>query len=246
MLLFGLLVPFLGTVLGAAGVFFAKGNISKKGEQLFSSFAAGVMTAAAVWSLLLPSIERSAHPQWLNAAGGFAAGVVFLLLCNRLSAKKGNMRMDFGEKTMLVFAVTLHNIPEGMAVGVAFASALQSRSKAALASAFVLALGIAIQNLPEGAIISLPLKARGAGKGKAFLCGALSGAVEPLAAGITLLMSALVTRLLPFFLAFAAGAMLFVCVDELIPSAKSEENSRSVLGFSAGFLLMMILDVALG
>ena len=245
MVLLGILVPFFGTALGAAAVFLMKKEFSAAVQKLLMGFAAGVMMAASVWSLLLPAIELSHAPRWLPAAGGFAGGIVFLMGCEALCARAEKQRAQPRSKnTMLIFAVTLHNIPEGMAVGVSFAGALNADTGAALAAAFALAAGIAIQNFPEGAIISMPLAAEGVSKPKAFIYGVLSGVVEPLAAALTLFLTAIAVKVLPLLLAFAAGAMVYVCVNELIPYAHSEKKMDiGVIGFGVGFLVMMVLDV---
>ena len=247
----GLMIPFIGTSLGAAIVFFMRKDIRSFTEKFLSGFAAGIMVAASVWSLIIPSIELSKNPQWLVPALGFCGGIIFLSISEKISERLMKIRekvsLTLGSKTMLVFAVTLHNIPEGMAVGVAFAGAVNSGDKTLFASAFALALGIAIQNIPEGAIISMPLKVQGSSRIKSFLLGSLSGAVEPIAAVITLAVSSAVSRLMPFFLSFAAGAMIYVCVNELIPDSKAEGRVNiGIFGFCLGFLIMMILDVALG
>ena len=222
-----------------------KKELSAAVQKCLMGFAAGVMVAASVWSLLLPAIELSGSPQWLPAAVGFAGGIAFLMGCEALSERIENRRKQSrSQNGMLIFAVTLHNIPEGMAVGVSFAGALKAGSGAAFAAAFALALGIAIQNFPEGAIISMPLAAEGYSKPKAFLYGVLSGVVEPLAAALTLLLTALAVKVLPLLLAFAAGAMIYVCVNELIPYSRSEKSINiGVIGFGVGFLVMMVLDV---
>lgn len=226
-------------------MFLMRKKLSESVQKLLMGFAAGVMVAASVWSLLLPAIELSGNPQWLPAAAGFAGGIAFLMGCEALSERIENRRKQSrSQNGMLIFAVTLHNIPEGMAVGVSFAGALKAGSGAAFAAAFALALGIAIQNFPEGAIISMPLAAKGYSKPKAFLYGVLSGVVEPLAAALTLLLTALAVKVLPLLLAFAAGAMIYVCVNELIPYSRSEKSINiGVIGFGVGFLVMMVLDV---
>ena len=222
-----------------------KKELSAAVQKCLMGFAAGVMVAASVWSLLLPAIELSGSPQWLPAAVGFAGGIAFLMGCEALSERIENRRKQSrSQNGMLIFAVTLHNIPEGMAVGVSFAGALKAGSGAAFAAAFALALGIAIQNFPEGAILSMPLSAEGYSEPKAFLYGVLSGVVEPLAAALTLLLTALAVKVLPLLLAFAAGAMIYVCVNELIPYSRSEKSINiGVIGFGVGFLVMMVLDV---
>lgn len=246
LVILGMITPFLGTSLGAAAVFFMKRGVHERRQALLLGFASGVMTAAAVWSLLLPAIARAGEPKWLSPSIGFVCGCAFLAVCETLSdaLQQGRSRT---KHSMMFLAVTLHNIPEGMAVGVAFAAALNARTHQALAAAFVLALGIAIQNFPEGAIIALPLHAQGVSKPKAFLFGTLSGVVEPVGAVLTLWLTAAVEKVLALLLSAAAGAMVYVCVNELIPASKHEGNGNcGVLGFGGGFLVMMILDVALG
>jgi ZIP family zinc transporter len=252
----GLLLPFVGTSLGSAMVFLLKGSISRTLQRVLTGFAAGVMVAASFWSLLLPALEGSEHMgrlSFIPAAVGFLVGMGFLLLLDEVTP---HMHMDNGEEgpktnlkrtTKLILAVTLHNIPEGMAVGVVYANLLAGDGLVSSAGAFALALGIAIQNFPEGAIVSMPLRAEGLPKSKTFLFGVLSGVVEPLAAFVTILASSLVASLLPYLLAFAAGAMFYVVVEELIPEMSEGEHSNSgTIAFSLGFVLMMILDVALG
>ena len=253
----GLLIPFLGTTLGSATVFLMKNKLNKKVEKILLGFAAGVMIAASVWSLLIPSIDMAQEQgilPWLPAAIGFMLGIVFLLVLDSLiphlhleSTKPEGIKTKLKKTTMMVFAVTLHNIPEGMAVGVSFAGALMENTGITLAGAFALAIGIAIQNFPEGAIISMPLKAEGMSKGKAFLYGTLSGIVEPIGAIITILLTSTVIPILPYVLAFAAGAMIYVVVEELIPESQVGEHSNiGTIGVAIGFTIMMILDVALG
>ena len=255
--LLGILIPFAGTALGSAMVFFMKKEMNERLQKLLLGFASGVMIAASVWSLLIPAIEMSEQEgttAWIPAAAGFLLGMGFLLLLDTLTPhlhftedKPEGMPAHLKKTTMLVLAVTLHNIPEGMAVGVVFAGMLSRNTEITMAGAFALSIGIAIQNFPEGAIISMPLKSEGTGKGKAFLYGMLSGAVEPVAAGITILLAGFITPVLPYLLSFAAGAMLYVVVEELIPEASEGEHSNiGTIGFAAGFVLMMILDVALG
>lgn len=252
----GLLIPFLGTSLGAAMVFFLKKQISGVVQKSLTGFAAGVMVAASFWSLLQPALDGSAAMgslAFLPAAVGFLIGVGFLLLLDVITP---HMHMDsqsegpkngFRRTTKLILAVTLHNIPEGMAVGVVYAGLLSGSSGITAAGALTLSLGIAIQNFPEGAIVSMPLLAEGMPKRKTFLMGVLSGAVEPVAALVTLLAAGLITPVMPYFLAFAAGAMMFVVVEELIPEMSEGEHSNvGTIAFSLGFVLMMILDVALG
>ena len=253
----GLLIPFLGTTLGSATVFLMKNKLNKKVEKILLGFAAGVMIAASVWSLLIPSIDMAQEQgilPWLPAAIGFMLGIVFLLVLDSViphlhleSTKPEGIKTKLKKTTMMVFAVTLHNIPEGMAVGVSFAGTLMENTGITLAGAFALAIGIAIQNFPEGAIISMPLKAEGMSKGKAFLYGTLSGIVEPIGAIITILLTSTVIPILPYVLAFAAGAMIYVVVEELIPESQVGEHSNiGTIGVAIGFTIMMILDVALG
>ncbi len=256
-LLIGLLIPFLGTVLGSGMVFFMKDKINVKLEKLLLGFASGVMIAASIWSLLIPAIDMSSEYgdfSWLPAAVGFLFGVFFLLILDSIiphlhidTDKPEGISVKFKRATMLVLAVTLHNIPEGMAVGVVFASALSGSTNIPLAAAFVLAIGIAIQNFPEGAIISMPLKSEGISKTKAFFYGVLSAIVEPFGAILTILLTSFITNVLPYFLAFAAGAMIYVVVEELVPeSQKGEHSNIGTIGVAMGFILMMVLDVALG
>lgn len=255
--LVGLLIPFIGTTLGAAMVFLMKNKMNSKLEKALLGFASGVMIAASIWSLLQPAIEMSEEQgkiPWLAPSVGFMIGIVFLLLLDSLiphlhlnSDKPEGLSSKLKKTTMLVLAVTLHNIPEGMAVGVVFAGMLAQNSLITLAGAFALSIGIAIQNFPEGAIISMPLKEEGMSKGKAFVLGMLSGIVEPIAAVITLLITNLVVPVLPYILAFAAGAMIYVVVEELIPEAQNGEHTNiGTIGCAIGFVLMMILDIALG
>lgn len=254
---YGLLIPFLGTALGAGMVFFLKNNIKQSVEKLLLGFASGVMIAASVWSLLIPAIEMSEEQGkigWLAPAVGFLLGMVFLLVLDSVvphmhldKEKPEGVKSKLKKTTMLVLAVTLHNIPEGMAVGVTFAGAILGNSGITMTGAFALAIGIAIQNFPEGAIISMPLKSEGVSKGKAFLYGAISGIVEPIAAIITILLTELVVPILPYLLSFAAGAMIYVVVEELIPESQMGEHSNvGTVGVALGFVIMMILDVALG
>ena len=255
--LYGILLPFLGTSLGAACVFFMKKSLSDRVQRALTGFAAGVMVAASVWSLLIPAIEQSStlgQAAFLPAAVGFWAGVLFLLALDHiiphLHAKSGQTegpKSRLQRTTMMILAVTLHNIPEGMAVGVVCAGFLSGSAQITAAGALTLSLGIAIQNFPEGAIISMPLRAEGMGKGRAFLGGVLSGVVEPIGAILTVLAAQLVVPALPYLLSFAAGAMLYVVVEELIP--EMSQGSHSNIGtvfFAVGFSVMMILDVVLG
>lgn len=253
----GLLIPFIGTTLGSAMVFLMKNQMNKKVEKLLLGFASGIMIAASVWSLLIPSIEMTEEGggiPWLPATIGFLSGIIFLLILDNTTPhlhlntdKPEGLKSKFKKTTMMIFAVTLHNIPEGMAVGVTFAGALIGNSGITMAGAMSLALGIAIQNFPEGAIISMPLKSEGMSKSKAFLCGMLSGIVEPIGAIITIVLTNTIVPSLPYFLAFAAGAMIYVVVEELIPEAQEGKHSDiGTIGVAIGFVIMMILDVALG
>ena len=253
----GIAIPFLGTTLGAAMVFFMKNKINNKVEKTLLGFASGVMVAASVWSLLMPSIEMAGEQKiisWIPATIGLLLGILFLLVLDSIiphlhlkNSKPEGLKSKLKKTTMMVLAVTLHNIPEGMAVGVLFAGALSQNSGVTMAGAFALAIGIAIQNFPEGAIISMPLKGEGMSKPKAFLCGTLSGIVEPIGAVITILLTSAIVRVLPYLLSFAAGAMLYVVVEELIPESQNGEHSNlGTIGFAIGFAIMMILDVALG
>ena len=253
----GLVIPFIGTTLGAAMVFLMKKEMNKKVEKILLGFASGVMIAASVWSLLIPSIEMAetqGKVAWIPAAIGFLLGIVFLLVLDSIvphmhleSENPEGIKSKLKKTTMMVFAVTLHNIPEGMAVGVTFAGALAQNAGITMAGAFALAVGIAIQNFPEGAIISMPLKSEGVSKTKAFLYGALSGIVELIGAIITILLTNAVVPILPYLLSFAAGAMIYVVVEELIPESQAGEHSNiGTIGVAIGFTIMMILDVALG
>lgn len=253
----GIMIPFLGTALGAACVFFMKKAMHHKLQRALTGFAAGVMVAASIWSLLIPALEQAESMgkfSFIPAVIGFWIGILFLLLLDHViphlhmnSEEAEGPKSQLQKTTMLVLAVALHNIPEGMAVGVVYAGWLTGNSQITLMGAFVLSLGIAIQNFPEGAIISMPLKAHGMSKGKAFLYGILSGIVEPLGALLTILAAGLVIPALPYLLSFAAGAMMYVVVEELIPemSEGPHSNIGTVL-FAIGFTLMMTLDVALG
>ena len=252
-----ILIPFLGTSLGAACVFFMKNLLSDSVERSLTGFAAGVMIAASVWSLLIPAIEQSENMgKWsfIPAVTGFWAGVLFLLLLDRAithlhrnSEKAEGPKSKLQRTTMMVLAVTLHNIPEGMAVGVVYAGYLSGNEKITAAGALALSIGIAIQNFPEGAIISLPLRAEGMKKTKAFVAGVLSGIVEPIGAVLTVLAAGLIIPSMPYLLSFAAGAMLYVVVEELIPEMSQGEHSNiGTVFFAVGFTVMMMLDVALG
>ena len=244
------MIPFAGTTLGSAMVFFMRG-MNKQIEKFLLGFAAGVMIAASVWSLLIPAIDMAGEMgqiAWIPAAGGFLGGMAFLLVLDSLiphlhleSTKPEGVESTLKKTTMLVLAVTLHNIPEGMSVGVTFAGALIGDA------GITMAVGIAIQNFPEGAIISLPLRSEGVSKMRAFVYGALSGIVEPIGACVTILLAEQIVSALPVFLAFAAGAMIYVVVEELIPEAQAGEHSNiATVGVAVGFVIMMILDVSLG
>ncbi len=271
-ILTGTLIPFVGTTLGAAMVFFLRNEMNERLQKALLGFASGVMVAASVWSLLIPAIEMSEEQgviAWVPATVGFLMGMGFLLLLDTLTPHiyqaeaeaEGSLEKCAGpecggfcacngiqKKTaMLVLAVTLHNIPEGMAVGVTFAGVMNENTLISMAGAFVLAVGIAVQNFPEGAIISMPLRGEGMSRKKAFLYGTASGAVEPAAAWITILLTRLVMPILPYLLAFAAGAMIYVVVEELVPESQTGKHSSiGTIGVAAGFAVMMILDVALG
>ena len=254
----GILIPFIGTSLGAAMVFFLKNVISDKLKRILTGFAAGVMVAASFWSLLQPALESSegmGRLAFVPAAIGFLIGIGFLLLLDVITPHMHMNMNNEGEgpksslkrTTKLILAVTLHNIPEGMAVGVVYANLVAGSSLVSTAGALALAIGIAIQNFPEGAIVSMPLRGEGMSKGKTFWYGVLSGAVEPVAAVITIFAFSFVTAILPYMLAFAAGAMMYVVVEELIPEMSEGEHSNwGTIAFSIGFVVMMVLDVALG
>ena len=253
----GLMIPFLGTTLGSAMVFFMRKEMNKKIEKMLLGFAAGVMIAASVWSLLIPAIdmaEEQGKIAWIPATIGFLGGMAFLLVLDTLiphlhleSSEPEGIEANLKKTTMLVLAVTLHNIPEGMSVGVTFAGAIIGNAGVTMAGAFALAVGIAIQNFPEGAIISMPLRSEGVSRLRSFAYGALSGIVEPVGALITILLAKQIVPALPFLLAFAAGAMIYVVVEELIPESQSGEHSNiGMIGVAFGFVIMMILDVALG
>ena len=254
--LLGIMIPFIGTSLGAGMVFFLKNQISENVQKILTGFAAGVMVAASFWSLLQPALESSEGMGKLSfapAAVGFLVGIGFLLLLDEVTPHMHMDNQDEGPKnnlkrtTKLILAVTLHNIPEGMAVGVVYAGWLAGGTGVSQAAALALAVGIAIQNFPEGAIVSMPLRAEGMPKGRTFLYGVLSGAVEPIASLITILAASAVVPVLPYFLAFAAGAMMYVVVEELIPEMSEGKHSNwGTVAFAVGFVLMMILDVALG
>ncbi len=255
--LYGLMIPFIGTSLGALCVFFIKSSISDMVHRALTGFAAGVMVAASIWSLLIPSIDHASNMgKWsfFPAAAGFWAGILFLLaldkivphLHNRSNQTEG-VRSNLSRATMLVLAVTLHNIPEGMAVGVVYAAYISGDTRMSVMGALALSIGIAIQNFPEGAIISMPLRSERISKGRSFAYGVLSGVVEPVGALITICAASLIIPALPYLLSFAAGAMIYVVVEELIP--EMSEGSHSNMGtvfFAVGFTIMMVLDVALG
>lgn len=253
----GLMIPFLGTTLGSAIVFFMRKEMNKKIEKMLLGFAAGVMIAASVWSLLIPAIdmaEEQGKIAWIPATIGFLGGMAFLLVLDTLiphlhleSSEPEGVEANLKKTTMLVLAVTLHNIPEGMSVGVTFAGVMIGNTGVTMAGAFALAVGIAIQNFPEGAIISMPLRSEGVSRLRSFVYGALSGIVEPVGALITILLAKQIVPALPFLLAFAAGAMIYVVVEEMIPESQSGEHSNiGTIGVAFGFVIMMILDVALG
>ncbi len=256
-LIIGLLIPLLGTMLGAAFVFFMKDDLSPRVQKTLLGFASGVMVAASVWSLLIPAMEMVADSgKWsvLPAAAGFLLGISFLLALDELTphlhvgsdAPEGP-RSRLSRTAMLALAVTIHNLPEGMAVGVVFAGAEQGAAGLSIASAVAVSLGIAIQNIPEGAIISMPMLAEGNSKWRSFLIGSLSGAVEPAGAVAVMLLASLLMPVMPYMLAFAAGAMFYVVVEELIPDASNGQHSNlSTIGFAVGFVLMMVLDVVMG
>lgn len=253
----GLFIPFLGTSLGAACVFFMRGEMHRGVQRGLTGFASGVMVAASVWSLLIPAIEESSDwgkLAFLPAVIGFGGGILFLLFLDHIiphlhmgAERAEGPRSHLARTTMLVLAVTLHNIPEGMAVGVVLAGFLSGHGDITYASAMALSIGIGIQNFPEGAIISMPLRGAGMGKMKSFVGGMLSGAVEPVGGMLTILLTSLVVPLMPYLLSFAAGAMMYVVVEELIPEMSEGEHSDiGVLTFALGFMVMMTLDVALG
>ncbi len=254
---YGIMIPFIGTALGAGCVFLMKKSLSDKVQRALNGFASGVMVAASIWSLIIPAIEQSENLgkfSFFPAVIGFWAGVLFLLLLDHViphlhqnGTQAEGPKSHLQKTTMMLLAVTLHNIPEGMAVGVVYAGYLSGNAEISAAGALALSLGIAIQNFPEGAIISMPLRAEGMKKSKAFMSGALSGIVEPVGAAITVLAAHFILPALPYLLSFAAGAMLYVVVEELIPEMSQGEHSNiGTLFFAAGFSVMMMLDVALG
>ena len=251
------LLPFLGTTVGSAFVFFLKGKMNRTLQRILTGFAAGVMVAASIWSLIIPAMDQSAHMgklAFLPALVGVWLGFVFLLILDHLiphlhlnSDCPEGRDCGLGKSTMMVLAVALHNLPEGMAVGVVVAGWLGGQESISFASALALSLGIALQNLPEGAIISMPLKSNGMSRGRAFGYGVASGIIEPIGAIVTILLASWVVPILPYMLAFAAGAMLYVVVEELIPEMSEGEHSNiGTIFFAVGFTLMMVLDVALG
>ncbi|MCR5315995.1 MAG: ZIP family metal transporter [Bacteroidaceae bacterium] len=256
-ILFGLFIPLLGTMLGSAFVFLMKNQMSQRLQKALLGFASGVMVAASVWSLLIPAMqmeaEKGAWSVW-PAAAGFLLGMGFLLLIDELTPhlhigtdKPEGMRSHLSKTAMLALAVTIHNLPEGMAVGVVFAGAENGSAHISLASAVAVSIGIAIQNIPEGAIISMPMRAAGNSRWRSFLLGSLSGAVEPVGAVAVLLLASLLMPVLPYMLSFAAGAMFYVVIEELIPEASAgKHNNLSTIGFAIGFVLMMVLDVVMG
>ena len=256
-LVLGLLIPLLGTMLGAAFVFLMKDEMSPRVQKSLLGFASGVMVAASVWSLLIPAMEMEAgEGPWavVPAAVGFLLGIGFLLLIDEVTPhlhldaqRPEGPRSHLSRTAMLALAVTIHNLPEGMAVGVVFAGAEEGAAHLTLASALAVSIGIAIQNVPEGAIISMPMRAAGNSKWRSFAIGSLSGAVEPLGGLAVVLLASMMTPALPYLLAFAAGAMIYVVVEELIPEASEGEHSNlSTIGFAVGFVLMMVLDVVMG
>lgn len=253
----GLIIPLLGTMLGSAFVFLMKGEMSLRLQKTLLGFASGVMVAASVWSLLIPAMDMEAEKGTLSvlpAAVGFLLGIGFLFLIDELTPhlhigtdKPEGMTSRLSKTAMLALAVTIHNLPEGMAVGVVFAGAENGMANISVTSAVAVSLGIAIQNIPEGAIISMPMRAAGNSRWKSFLIGSLSGAVEPVGAVAVLLLASLLMPVLPYMLAFAAGAMFYVVVEELIPEASNGQHSNlSTIGFAIGFVLMMVLDVVMG
>ena len=253
----GLIIPLLGTMLGSAFVFLMKGEMSLRLQKSLLGFASGVMVAASVWSLLIPAMEMEANKGALSvlpAAVGFLLGIGFLFLIDELTPHlhigtdmPEGMTSRLSKTAMLALAVTIHNLPEGMAVGVVFAGAENGMANISVTSAVAVSLGIAIQNIPEGAIISMPMRAAGNSRWKSFLIGSLSGAVEPVGAVAVLLLASLLMPVLPYMLAFAAGAMFYVVVEELIPEASNGQHSNlSTIGFAIGFVLMMVLDVVMG
>ncbi len=256
-LLVGLLLPFAGTLAGSACVFLIRKQMAALLQKALTGFAAGVMVAASVWSLIIPSIEMTGKEGLASivlAAVGFLAGILFLLLLDEViphqhieSQRSEGPKSHLSRTSKLVFAITLHNLPEGMAVGVALAAALELNTYMPMAAAVALSAGIAIQNFPEGAIVSMPLHAAGNSRTKSFIIGTLTGVIEPIGAVLTILLASLITPILPYLLAFAAGAMMYVVVEELIPDTQQGSHSNiGTIGFAVGFVLMMMLDVLLG
>lgn len=256
-LIIGIILPFIGTTLGAACVFLMRKSIPLLLQKTLTGFAAGVMVAASVWSLLIPAIEMTGKEGIMSvvpACVGFMAGILFLLFLDSIiphqhidSNQSEGPKSHLSKTAKLVFAITLHNLPEGMAVGVALAGALEHNSYMSMAGALALSIGIAIQNFPEGAIVSMPLRSAGNSRRRSFLMGTLSGVVEPIGAVLTILLASFILPILPYLLAFAAGAMLYVVVEELIPETQEGKHSNmGTIGFAVGFMLMMILDVVLG
>ena len=255
-LIIGLLIPLLGTMLGSAFVFFMKGNLPERVQKSLLGFASGVIVAASVWSLLIPAMEMEEGKGWsvMPAAIGFLLGILFLLALDELtphlhlgSDRPEGPRSRLSRTAMLALAVTIHNLPEGMAVGVVFAGAEQGAAGLSLTAAIAVSLGIAIQNIPEGAIISMPMRAEGNSRWRSFMIGSLSGAVEPIGGLAVVLLAAFLTPVLPYMLAFAAGAMCYVVIEELIPEASTGRHTNlSTIGFAIGFVLMMVLDVVMG
>lgn len=257
-LILGILLPFFGTTLGSSMVLFMKDKINEKLEKVLLGFASGVMIAASVWSLLIPAIEMAKAQKiqsWIPTSVGFMFGIIFLLLINRITEKlrindsdeMRNVEENKNKSKMMILAITLHNIPEGMAVGVALAGALVENVGISIAGAIALSIGIAIQNFPEGAIVSMPLKAKGYTRRKSFLYGTMSGIVEPIGAIITLLLTNIVVPILPYLLSFAAGTMIYVVTKELVPESQKNEKTDIITLFTAiGFVIMMILDITLG
>ena len=246
----GVLIPLLGTALGAACVLFLHGEMGRGVRSILSGFAGGIMVAASVWSLLIPAIERSqfmGRLSFLPAASGLVCGVALLILLDEMVSKLYAIGAERKSRSKMLFAVTLHNLPEGMAVGAIFAGALAGDASITMTAGMVLAIGVAVQNVPEGAIVSMPLCSDGMGRGRALLAGVLSGVVEPLGAVITVLAASVVVPLLPFLLGLAAGTMLYVAAEELIPEVARSGHARAGnIAFALGFTLMMALDVALG
>ncbi len=254
---YGLMLPFIGTLLGSACVFFVRKSIGNTVQRSLAGFAAGVMVAASIWSLIIPAMNQSEHLgkfAFIPAAVGFWLGVLFLLILDHIiphihidSEKPEGVKTSFAKNTMMFLAITLHNIPEGMAIGVVYASVMSGESDITILAALALSVGIAIQNFPEGAIVSLPLASNGVKKSRSFALGAASGIVEPIFAGLTILLSHFIVPALPYLLSFAAGSMMYVVVEELIPEISHGKHSHAgTLFFALGFSIMMILDVALG